>query len=214
MRSPRTTEKPILWVIAGPNGSGKSTLYNQIDIEGWGGSVWIVNPDLLTSRLREAEGLSLEEANKTALDRIEAWLNASIRVHQTVGVETVLSTGKYRSLIEEAKYRGFEIRMLYVVLDSIELQLERIRIRVSEGGHDVAPEKVIARRLRSFEQLAIFCKHLDRLMIFNNSGGTPRLAAYKRYKKPLHITGGIPGDLKEALIRGCVPVVDDGPSRA
>lgn len=58
LRTPRKTERPILWIIAGPNGSGKSSLYNRTDIEGWGGTVWIVNPDLLTVTLRESEHLS------------------------------------------------------------------------------------------------------------------------------------------------------------
>lgn len=198
-----------MWLIAGPNGCGKSTLYNHTDIEGWDGSVWIVNPDQLTARLRDAESLILEAANVEALNRIEAWLKASIAVHQTIGVETVLSTSKYRPLIEEARARGYEIRMLYVVLDTVELQLERIRIRVSEAGHDVPAAKVRSRRTRSFEQLGMFCKHLDRLMIFNNSGGTPQLSAYKRFKKPLHIVRDLPSDLKAALVTGCVPLIED-----
>jgi predicted ABC-type ATPase len=143
------------------------------------------------------------------LNRIEAWLRASIAVHQTIGVETVLSTSKYLPLIEEARERGFEIRMLYVVLETVELQLERIRLRVEEGGHDVPAEKVFARRSRSFDQLTLFCQHLDRLMIFDNSGTSPRLAAYKRHKKPLHIVGALPDDLRSALLAGRVPVVDD-----
>ena len=41
----RRAERPILWIVAGPNGSGKSTLYDQTDIEDFGKSVWIINPD-------------------------------------------------------------------------------------------------------------------------------------------------------------------------
>jgi predicted ABC-type ATPase len=201
----RKVERPILWMIAGPNGSGKSTLYNRTDIEEWGGSVWIINPDLLTARLQTAENLKPDIANATALDRIQAWLQASIDVHQTIGVETVLSTPKYRPLIEQARDKGFEIRMLYVVLDSADLQLERITLRVSEGGHDVPSAKVVARRQRSFEQLALFAKHLDRLMIFNNSTGEPALAAYKRFKQPLQIVGNMPADLRRVLERAHVP---------
>ncbi|HEX7742824.1 MAG TPA: AAA family ATPase, partial [Sphingobium sp.] len=141
--SPRKADKPSLWIIAGPNGSGKSTLYNRTDIDGWGGSIWIINPDLLTLRLTEQEGLTQNHANRAALDRIQAWLDASIEVHQTIGVETVLSTSKYRALVDRAKDRGFDVRMLYVVLDSAELQIERVRLRVSEGGHNVPAEKII-----------------------------------------------------------------------
>ena len=79
------TERPALWMVAGPNGSGKSSLYGNTDIEVIGQSVWIINPDLLTGRIQQVEKLSQSEANVEAVVRIEAWLEASIRAHQTVG---------------------------------------------------------------------------------------------------------------------------------
>ena len=97
MKSPREPEQPTLWIVVGPNGSGKSSAYNRSDIEGWGGSVWIVNPDLLTRTIVDAEGLDVQSANLAAVQRIEHWLYASIDTYQTIGVETVLSSPKYRS---------------------------------------------------------------------------------------------------------------------
>ena len=48
--TPRKPQRPVLWIVAGPNGSGKSSLYNRSDIEGWGGSVWIIgDPELMAS---------------------------------------------------------------------------------------------------------------------------------------------------------------------
>ena len=43
-----------------------------------------------------------EDVARLAVRRIEAWLETSIKAHQTVGVETVLSTGKYRRLVTAA----------------------------------------------------------------------------------------------------------------
>ncbi|MGY4396182.1 putative ABC-type ATPase [Sphingomonas sp. UYAg733] len=141
IKTPRRPDKPIFWIIAGPNGSGKNSLYNRTDIEGWGGSVWIINPDLLTSKIVESESLEQGVANLAAVERVEEWLDVSINAYQTIGVETVLSSAKYRRLVEKAKHRGFEVRMIYVVLDTLELQLSRIRNRVAEGGHDVPPDR-------------------------------------------------------------------------
>lgn len=175
--TPRRPERPILWIVAGPNGSGKSSFYNRTDIEGWGGSVWIINPDLLTAAIVDAENLSLEAANLAAVQRIERWLNASIEVYQTIGVETVLSSPKYRDLVLRAKARGFRVRMIYVLLKSAELQIERVRLRVAEGGHDVPEDRIRGRRSRSFEQVAWFAKQVDDLLVFDNSTGAPDLIA-------------------------------------
>ena len=173
--TPRRPDRPILWIVAGPNGCGKSSLYNRTDIEGWGGSVWIINPDLLTAKIAEAEGLLGDAANLAAVKRVEAWLRASVDAYQTIGVETVLASPKYRTLVEAAHARDFEVRMIYVVLDTVARQLERIGRRVAEGGHDVPPDKVASRRLRSFEQLAWFAKRVERLYVFDNSVGQPDL---------------------------------------
>ena len=104
----RSVDRPALWIVAGPNGSGKSTLYDKTEIQGFWGTVWIINPDALTARIREREGLDLLAANGDALDRIEKWLTTSVDAYQTVGVETVLSTNKYRALVDHAKSRGFQ----------------------------------------------------------------------------------------------------------
>ncbi|MBA4747995.1 MAG: zeta toxin family protein [Sphingopyxis sp.] len=178
-KTPRKPERPIFWIVAGPNGCGKSSLYNRTDIEGWGGSVWIINPDLLTAKIVESENLALPAANLAAVQRIQKWLEASIDAYQTIGVETVLSSPKYQQLVLNAQSRGFEVRMIYVVLNSAELQLARIRERVSNGGHDVPEDKVRARRDRSFEQLAWFVQYVDQLLIFDNSIGEPDLIGLK-----------------------------------
>ena len=199
-KTPRKPERPILWIVAGPNGSGKSSFYNRSDIEGWGGSVWIINPDLLTATIVENESAEIGAANLAAVQRIEHWLNASIDAYQTIGVETVLSSPKYQPLVTKAKQRGFEIRMLYVVLESAELQANRVVIRVAEGGHDVPVDKIIARRARSFEQLAWFMTASDQCFIFNNSTGTPKLAGiWELAEQRLGIHGTLPKDMQSTL---------------
>ena len=180
-KTPRRPERPVFWIVAGPNGCGKSSLYNLTSLEGWGGSVWIINPDLLTATIVEQEALAMQVANLAAVQRVEQWLDASIATYQTIGEETVL-------------------------LDSVDLQLARIRRRVGEGGHGVPAEKVAARRLRSFQQFAWFAAHVDRCFIFNNSFGDPNLAGVMSPGGLVRV-GRLPRDFLDVLDAEGLPVV-------
>ena len=177
--SRKKLDKPKLWIVAGPNGSGKSSIYTDTDIEDFGGSVWIINPDLLTARIREIEHLKPRAANIAAVTRIYSWLEASIAAHQTIGVETVLSTEKYRALVLAAKAHGFEVRLIYILLSSPELGVERVKLRVGKGGHHVPATKIRQRRGRSLQQLPWFLKNSDLAWIFDNSGAKPAQIAQK-----------------------------------
>lgn len=197
------TGRPRFWIIAGPNGSGKSTAYGQGDVLGLDGSVWIINPDLLTARLQQAEKLDLLPANLAAVERIEAWLEKSISVHQTIGVETVLSSPKYRRLVEMAKKHDFEVCFVYVYLQTVQMQLDRIKARVAKGGHDVPPDKVASRRDRSFEQCEWFFEQAERAWIFDNSGDSPSLLIQKET-----LDHGI-AELSRFVDRPIIPELED-----
>jgi predicted ABC-type ATPase len=172
-----TPDPPQFWIIAGPNGSGKSSFYQHLLIQKSGRSFWIINPDQLAARIAEREGSA--EANLEAVRRIETWLEASLRAYQNVGVETVLSTDKYRRLVVLAKGLGFRLHLIYVILDRPERCIERVRMRVAKGGHAVPENKVLERYGRSLQQLPWFLEAADFATVFDNSGREPRLIAEK-----------------------------------
>lgn len=151
----------------------KAVSDGSADISAFDRSVWIINPDLLTARIRDVEKLDQRAANLAAVVRIEAWLDASIETHQTIGVETVLSTDKYRRLVSKARQKGYEFRFIYVVLDSVDLNVERVRIRVEKGGHAVPEDRIRSRWRNSLTQMPWFLAEADRAWLFNNSGEYP-----------------------------------------
>ena len=102
--------------------------------------------------------LGVQAANLAAVQRLEAWLEATLCVHQSGGVETVLSTEKYRRLVLLAKSLGFTFHLFYVMLNSPELSIERVRARVLAGGHDVPPDKIVDRYWRSLAQMPWFLR--------------------------------------------------------
>lgn len=194
----RAAARPRLWIVAGPNGSGKSSAYDRSDVDEFGGSVWIINPDLLTVRIRDVERMTQTQANLAAVQRIEHWLDASIDTHQTIGVETVLSSPKYRRVVERAKRMQFEVRLIYVYLSSADLQMERIAIRVAKGGHAVPEQKVRERRERSFDQLPWFMQAVDAAWLFDNSGTEPQLVG-KKDRGVLRLSEGVSPELLRRL---------------
>jgi len=166
-----------LLIVAGPNGSGKTTVFQSTIAEDIGRAVWIINPDLLAARIRAIESLRLRDANLEAVRRIERWLKASVDAHQTIGVETVLSTPKYRKLVRAAKQRRFEIVLVYVMLKSPHLNVARVKLRVRKGGHSVPIKKILSRHARSLRQLPWFIRNSDLALLYDNSGAAPLLSA-------------------------------------
>lgn len=150
-------------------------------LEAPSGTVWIINPDELSRRIAEHEGLPLNPcANLAAVRRMERWLHASVKTYRTVGVETVLSTPKYRKLVKCAKEHGFRVRLIYVFLDRPQLNVERVRIRVAKGGHSVEEGKIVSRRVKSFRQLSWFFVAADEADVYDNSGAQPNPVVSKR----------------------------------
>jgi predicted ABC-type ATPase len=114
-------------------------------------------------------------------------------------VETVLSTPKYRRLVRKAKERGFEIRFIYVYLDTVDRQLERIRFRVAKGGHDVPADKVAARRARSFSEFPWFFWRADQAWVFDNSGAEPKLVAWRDGESRVFLSGALLDELRDGI---------------
>ena len=179
MAAPSSADRPIFLIVAGPNGSGKSTAYEEALPELQDRTVWIVNPDRLTRRLHDAEKLAASNANLAAVERIETWLDASLAVHKSVGVETVLSTPKYRRLVKRAQTLGYQVWLVYVLLADPDLNVERVATRVRKGGHPVPEAKIRSRYLRSLGQLPWFLEEADRAFLYDNSGAQMKLVGQK-----------------------------------
>ena len=68
-----------------------------------------------------------------------------LKPRESFGVETTLAGRNYLHMMLEAHDRGFEIVLVYIGTENVEINVARIRNRVLAGGHDV-PEKDVRRR--------------------------------------------------------------------
>ena len=108
------------------------------------------------------------------LERIETLLKSN----ENFAFETTLSTKTYKQKLLQAKTNGFKVKLLFFWLPTIEMAINRVAVRVSEGGHNI-PTEVIARRYsRGIENLfKIYIPLCDDWAVFDNSDETPELIA-------------------------------------
>src|SRR6266481_4202618 len=71
------------------------------------------------------------------------------------------------------------VRLIYVLLDSPQRNMERVRLRVKKGGHGVPEDKILERHARSLEQMPWFLEQADQAWLYDNSGASPKLIAEK-----------------------------------
>ena len=89
---------------------------------------------------------------------------------QDFAFETTLATKSYVNTIAKARGDGYNVTMVFFLLDSPELAIERVKNRVSEGGHNI-PEPVIRRRYDAGIKnlFRLYIPICDYWMLFDNS---------------------------------------------
>lgn len=96
------------------------------------------------------------------------------------------------------------MRLIYVLLDSPARNVERVRLRVANGGHNVPKKKILERYKRSLGQLPWFLAEADEAWIFDNSRALPRLIAMKADGEIVLDVELAPPDLADAV--NAVPI--------
>ncbi|WP_282937632.1 hypothetical protein [Paenibacillus sp. RC67] len=71
--------------------------------------------------------------------------------------------------MRDAKVNGFEVTMFYVGLGDYNLNLERVAVRVKNGGHHIPSEDIIRRHQTSIQNLISHLELIDHLIVIDNS---------------------------------------------
>lgn len=94
---------------------------------------------------------------------------------KTFTFETVMSSRDKVDFMREARDRGYRVYLYFVATDDPEINLDRVRRRVMQGGHPVPEDKVRKRYRESIDLMTEASSVAHRAYIFDNSGSKHKL---------------------------------------
>ncbi|MGB0743716.1 MAG: zeta toxin family protein [Opitutales bacterium] len=172
-------EAPTIYVLAGVNGSGKSSIGGEILSQK---GLPYYNPDLAARKLRELHPMMTQKiANSHAWSLGRDMLIGSIEQRKNFAFETTLGGKTITSLLFKAANEGIRVAVWYAGLESVEMNMDRVKARVASGGHDIPEEDIRKRWSSSPRNLLLLLPMLSMLRLYDNSlpgdpksGGQPK----------------------------------------
>jgi predicted ABC-type ATPase len=184
--------RPIVVALAGPNGAGKSTFF-EAHLKSSG--LRFLNADVLG---RELDIGAYDAARVVAALRTEL-----VRQRESFAFETVFSdpVGDKLAFLKQVAGSGYAVVLCFVGIADAEMSEQRVAMRVSQGGHDVPTEKLMARFPRTLANLSASIRELPCVLVFDNDDlRTPfRHVAVFANGRPLLLTQPLPSWLQPLL---------------
>lgn len=163
-------KRPIVTVIAGPNGAGKTSLQsllrqaslvncNVLNIDALAIDLDTIPNDPLRYPIELAKRTDKkfkQLCEKAIEERIDFAFECNLREEQV----------KYLSLFDDA---GYEINLVYLWLDKIEISFNRVNYRVSKGGHYVGKESIIRNYNEGLKNLDKYFDSWNNVYVIDNS---------------------------------------------
>ena len=103
-------------------------------------------------------------------------------IESSIGKKSGLLAESY--ILQEMKRRGYLIHIFFLWISNVKLALERIQLRVQNGGHHI-PEAIVRRRFeRSLPNFFRFYQPLaDSWTVLDNSGDVPQMISFEESGK-------------------------------
>ena len=165
---------PNLYIIAGCNGAGKTTASYTILPEMLSCSEF-VNADEIARGISPFNPESVAiQAGRIMVERVRGLIDNGT----DFALETTLATKTHVNVITMAQEKDYKVTLIFFWLSMPNLAVERVRMRVLSGGHNIE-EKTIRRRydigIKNLTSLYIpLCEYW---MIINNSSIPQELIA-------------------------------------
>ncbi len=159
--------RPSVIVLGGPNGSGKSTaavrlLHETLRI------MEFVNADEIAKGLSpfNPDGVAVQ-AGRIMLTRLDELAARG----ESFAFESTLASRSFARWIENLqREKSYFFRLVYVWLRDPLLNMDRVKLRVESGGHNVPASTILRRYYRSVRNLMdLYLPLADAWEIYDNS---------------------------------------------
>jgi len=196
----------LITVIAGVNGAGKSSVAGASIRQARGE---YFNPDEVARQLQSDDAsLSQYDANakawKTGYDQLDYAISQDINYT----CETTLGGNSITQRLQEAIEKGIQVRIFYVGLSSPELHIERVKYRVSNGGHDIPEAKIRERYVSSIHNMMMLLPGCEQVVVLDNS--TPMNGNQPAIKKLFTVNAGRITIVEQAMPLWAKPLAATG----
>ena len=157
---PGLNQRPVVVALAGPNGAGKTTFYGS-HLKATG--LRLVNADVLAREL-EVDAYRAAEMAGALREKL-------LEQHESFVFETVFSdpVGDKIRFLQRAAEAGYNVILCFIGISDPAVSEERVTMRVTQGGHDVPTEKLVARFPRTLENLRKSIRTLPHVFVFDNN---------------------------------------------
>jgi len=152
-----------LWVLAGGNGAGKTTFYNLFLAPK---GIKLVNADIIAKAINPENPEKFSYAAANVAEQIREKL---LQQGVSFCFETVFSHVSKIDFVANAKAQGYEIILVYIHLDTSELNEARVYQRITEGGHNVPVDKIHSRIPRTMQHIGAVLPLVNEARLLDNS---------------------------------------------
>lgn len=186
---PDWDQRPILVAVTGPNGAGKSTFY-EAHLKRSG--LRLLNADLFAREM----GID----SYAAADIVARLRRELVEQQESFVFETVFSdpAGEKLAFLQEAVKAGYTVVLCFIGVANHDISEERVAMRVTQGGHDVPTDKLVARFPRVLLNLKAAIPKLPHVLVFDNNDLRTQYRQIAVFKngKPVFLAKSIPAWFK------------------
>lgn len=158
-------------VIAGPNGAGKSTSSNTL-LQHLGLPVSAFNWDDRFHKLWanfDYDPSILEGIRNKINDEFKNYIKTNFSSSLHIAYETNFHHQYNIDLLFEARSLGYKTVIYFLYLDSVEIAISRVNLRVKLGGHFVSKTDIEERFIQGLKQFNHAISICDYFTIYDNS---------------------------------------------